>query len=72
MKADCVVVGLVYGLILLAAEVHGNTAPAFLWSPHDDQYALFLSFNKALDSNQSFFYVTRLGIIHVVCTFNLF
>ena len=52
MKADCVVVGLVYGLILLAAEVHGNTAPAFLWSPHDDQYALFLSFNKALDSNQ--------------------
>ena len=61
MKADCVVVGLVYGLILLAAEVHGNTAPAFLWSPHDDQYALFLSFNKALDSNQYFFYVTRLG-----------
>ncbi|XP_050277617.1 uncharacterized protein LOC126719088 [Quercus robur] len=39
MKADCVVAGLVYGLILLVAEVHGNTAPAFLWSPHDDQFS---------------------------------
>lgn len=64
MKADCVVVGLVYGLILLVAEVHGNTTPAFLWSPHDDQYALLLSFNKALDSSQSFYFIFLFLICH--------